>query len=210
MQLLLIRHALPHRSEPGQGSDPELSAAGRAQADRLPAALARHRITRILSSPQRRAVGTAAPLAAVRALDIDIDERLAEYDRGMSEYLPIEQLRTDRPEQWARMVAGRLPDGVDAQAFLARTAAAVTDAASAADHDETVAVVSHGGVINAVLHQILGTERILAFTVDYASVTRLLYSRSGDFRVAAVNTTEHVWDLLPRNAARPNVDGISS
>ena len=31
MQLLLVRHALPHRSEPGQGSDPDLSDEGRAQ-----------------------------------------------------------------------------------------------------------------------------------------------------------------------------------
>ena len=30
-------------------------------------------------------------------------------------------------------------------------------------------------------------------------MTRLLYSRSGQATVAAVNTTEHVWDLLPRN-----------
>lgn len=209
MQLLLIRHALPNRSEPGQGSDPELSATGRAQADRLPAALARYPVTRILSSPQRRAVGTAAPLATARDLDIHIDERLAEYDRGLAEYLPVEQLRTDRPEQWARMKAGLLPAAVDAQEFLARTAAAVADAVAAAGRTDTVAVISHGGVINAVLHQVLGTERILSFTVDYASVTRMLYSRDGSSRVAAVNTTEHVWDLLPHNVARTEIGGVN-
>ena len=35
--------------------------------------------------------------------------------------------------------------------------------------------------------------------VDYAGVTRLLSSREGNLYVAAVNGTEHVWDLLPRN-----------
>jgi probable phosphoglycerate mutase len=40
---------------------------------------------------------------------------------------------------------------------------------------------------------------LLSFPVDYASITRLLFSRSGQATVAAVNTTEHVWDLLPRN-----------
>jgi len=54
-------------------------------------------------------------------------------------------------------------------------------------------------VINALLHEILGTTRLLSFPVDYASVTRLLYSRSGQATVAGVNSTEHVWDLLPRN-----------
>ena len=58
---------------------------------------------------------------------------------------------------------------------------------------------THGGVINVLLHQILGTERLLSFHVDYASVTRLLSSRTGRLGVASVNGTEHVWDLLPRN-----------
>ena len=62
-----------------------------------------------------------------------------------------------------------------------------------------VAVFSHGGVINVLLHRILGTERLLSFHVDYASVTRLLSSRTGRLAVAGVNGTEHVWDLLPRN-----------
>lgn len=58
---------------------------------------------------------------------------------------------------------------------------------------------SHGGVINALLHEILGTARPLSFPIDYASLTRLLYSRSGQATVATVNAAEHVWDLLPRN-----------
>ncbi|MCH9733879.1 MAG: histidine phosphatase family protein, partial [Actinomycetia bacterium] len=37
-----------------------------------------------------------------------------------------------------------------------------------------------------------------SFHVDYASVTRLLSSRTGRLAVAGVNATEHVWDLLPR------------
>ncbi|HZE15584.1 MAG TPA: histidine phosphatase family protein, partial [Mycobacterium sp.] len=80
-----------------------------------------------------------------------------------------------------------------------RVGAAVDDVVSAADPEDTVAVFSHGGVINVVLHEILGTKRLLSFPIDYVSVTRLLFSRSGQATVAAVNGTEHVWDLLPRN-----------
>ena len=58
---------------------------------------------------------------------------------------------------------------------------------------------SHGGVINGLLHGILRTEKVLCVNVDYAGITRLLSSRNGDLYVAAVNGTEHVWDLLPRN-----------
>lgn len=199
MQLLLVRHALPLRSEHGEGSDPALSDAGVEQALRLPAALARFPLSRLVSSPQRRAIQTAEPVAAELGLDIDIDERFAEYDRNMHAYVPIEQIRAEQPEAWARMAEGHLPPGVDEDEFCARVAEAVGDVVAAADPDDTVAVFSHGGVINVVLHQILGTRRLLSFPVDYVSVTRLLYSRTGQAVVVATNGTEHVWDLLPRN-----------
>jgi probable phosphoglycerate mutase len=199
MQLLLVRHALPLRSNPGQGSDPDLSPEGRVQVARLPDALARFPISRLLSSPQRRAVQTAEPVAAARGLTLEIDDRFAEYDRGLPAYIPIESIRDENPQEWARLAEGHLPSTIDENAFRARVRAAVKDAAAAADHEDTVAVFSHGGVINVVLHEILGTERVLSFPIDYVSVTRLLFSRSGRATVVTVNSTEHVWDLLPRN-----------
>jgi broad specificity phosphatase PhoE len=199
VQLLLIRHALPLRSEPGQGSDPDLSEEGIEQAKRLPDALARFPITRLVSSPQRRSVQTAQPVADARGLTVDIDERLAEYDRDMAHYIPVEQIAAEFPEELARLASGHLPSSVDETAFLARINAGIADLVAASDHEDTVAVFTHGGVINGLLHTILGTEKILCVNVDYAGVTRLLSSREGNLYVAAVNGTEHVWDLLPRN-----------
>jgi probable phosphoglycerate mutase len=196
MQLLVIRHALPFRSEPGQGSDPDLSEDGIEQAKRLPDALARFPITRLVSSPQRRALQTAQPVAEALGMTIDVDERLAEYDYGLSHYTPIEEASE---EDVKRLIAGRLPGDVDQDAFIARVMAGIDDVVDAAEHDETVAVFSHGGVINAVVHTIMKTERLLCVQVDYAGVTRLLKSRRGGLGVAAINGTEHVWDLLPRN-----------
>jgi probable phosphoglycerate mutase len=199
MQLLLVRHALPHRSEPGQGSDPDLCDEGREQAARLPDALARYPITRVISSPQRRAINTAQPVAAARGLTVEIEDRFAEYDRELPVYIPIEQIRAENPQEWARMAEGHLPSTVDEDAFRARVRAAVDHVAATAEHQDTAVVVSHGGVINVVLHEILGTSRVLSFPIDYVSITRLLFSRSGRASVVAVNGTEHVWDLLPRN-----------
>src|SRR6202012_5080701 len=199
MQVLLVRHALPLRSEPGEGSDPDLSDEGRAQVQRLPDALARCPTSRVVSSPQRRAIQTAEPVATARALAVEIDDRFAEYDRALPAYIPVEQIRAEMPEEWARLAEGHLPSAVDEDAFRARVRAAVDDLVAAADADDTGAVFSHGGGINLVLHEILGTARLLSFPVDYASVTRLLYSRSGQATVAGVNAVEHVWDLLPRN-----------
>lgn len=199
MQLLLIRHALPTRTQAGEGSDPELTDDGREQARRLPDALARFPISRLVSSPQRRALQTAGPVADARQLAVDIEERLAEYDRGLSHYVPLEEVRAERPEDWARMAAGHLPEAVDTEVFASRVRGAIADIVAAADHGETVAVFSHGGVINVILHEILGTERLLSFPIDYASVTLVRYSRAGRATVGAVNSVEHVWDLLPRS-----------
>lgn len=199
MQVLLIRHALPLRSEHGEGSDPDLSDEGLAQVKRLPEALSRFPISRVVSSPQRRAIQTAEPVAAARELPVEIDDRFAEYDRALPLYIPIEQIRDENPQEWARMAQGHLPIAVDEDAFRARVRTAVEDLVAAADPEDTVAVFSHGGVINVLLHEILGTTRLLSFPIDYASLTRLLYSRSGQATVATVNSTEHVWDLLPRN-----------
>jgi broad specificity phosphatase PhoE len=202
MQVLLIRHALPLRSEHGEGSDPDLSDAGLAQVARLPEALGRFPISRVVSSPQRRATQTAEPVAAARQLPVEIDDRFAEYDRDLPLYIPVEQIRDENPQEWARMAQGHLPSAVDEDAFRARVGAAVDDLVAAADPEDTVAVFSHGGVINVLLHEILGTTRVLSFPIDYASLTRLLFSRTGQATVATVNSTEHVWDLLPRNQQR--------
>jgi broad specificity phosphatase PhoE len=199
VQVLLIRHALPLRSNPGEGSDPDLSADGIEQAKRLPDALARFPISRLVSSPQRRAVQTAQPVADALGLDIGTDDRLAEYDRDLAHYIPIEQIAAEYPEELARLASGHLPSAVDEDAFLARINDGIRDIASSGEHEDTVAVFSHGGVINGLLHSILGTQRILCVNVDYAGITRLLSSRKGGLYVASVNGTEHVWDLLPRN-----------
>jgi probable phosphoglycerate mutase len=196
VQLLLVRHALPLRSEVGQGSDPDLSADGIQQAERLPDALKRFPITRLVSSPQRRAVQTGRPVSDALGLPIEIDERLAEYDRDLPHYTPIEEASK---EDLQRLVDGHLPGAVDEDAFIARVTAGIDDVVAAAEHDETVAVFSHGGVINALVHTVMRTERLLCVQVDYAGVTRLLKSRHGDLGIASINGTEHVWDLLPRN-----------
>jgi probable phosphoglycerate mutase len=197
VQLLIIRHALPLRSEPGRGSDPDLSEEGIEQAKRLPEALARFPISRLVSSPQRRAVQTAGPVAEALGLSVDIDDRLAEYDRDLSHYTPVEEISE---EDMRRLANGELPSGVDQSTFLARVKAGVDDIVRGADREDTIALFSHGGVINAVVHDVMATERLLCVQVDYAGITRLLYSSSRDtFFVAGVNATEHVWDLLPRN-----------
>ncbi|EME15608.1 histidine phosphatase family protein [Rhodococcus triatomae] len=200
MQLLLIRHALPERlvSEAAP-ADPALTAEGHAQAARVPGALAPYPVARIVSSPQLRARQTAAPLAEARGLEIDVDKDLAEYDSELDHYIPIHEAKTAAPEAYARILAGHLPEFVDVDAFRARVLDAMGRVVADADHEDTVVVFAHGGVINIYLQHLLGLERPLTFPIEYTSISRILFSRNGKSRPASVNETGHVRDLLPRH-----------
>ncbi|MGK8554557.1 histidine phosphatase family protein [Nocardia gipuzkoensis] len=202
MQLILVRHAQPIRISNSAGpADPELAPVGLEQAERVPAALGHHRISRVVSSPQRRARETAAPTAAKLGLDVEIVDDLAEYDRDLPAYIPIEDAKVEFRDAYERIKAGDFPLQVDGDAFKTRVRAAVADVVAAAEPEDTVIVFAHGGVINVTLQDILGLARPLTFPIDYCSITRILFSRSGRRTAATVNENGHVWDLLPRNLA---------
>lgn len=197
MQLVLVRHALPRRSE--SSADPDLDELGVEQSRRVPDALARFPVSRVVSSSQQRAIRTAQPLAERLGLEITTDDRLTEYDRDFGGYVPIEAAKTEFRDAYDRIKAGHLPEQVDEQAFRRRVLAGVADIVSAAAHSDTVVLFAHGGVVNMLLQDILQTPKVLGFPIDYCSVTRVLFSRSGARSVSSVNETAHVGDLLPRN-----------
>jgi broad specificity phosphatase PhoE len=197
MQLVLVRHALPRRSE--SSADPDLDELGVEQSRRVPDALARFTVSRVVSSSQQRAIRTAEPLAERLGLEITTDDRLTEYDRDFGGYVPIEAAKTEFRDAYDRIKAGHLPEQVDEQAFRQRVLAGVADIVSAAAHSDTVVLFAHGGVVNMLLQDILQTPKVLGCPIDDGSVTRVLFSRSGARSVSSVNETAHVWDLLPRN-----------
>ncbi|KAF0966056.1 histidine phosphatase family protein [Rhodococcus sp. T7] len=199
MQLLLIRHALPELvTTSGVRADPALTEEGHAQAKRLPAALAPYRIARIVSSPQRRALETAAPVAEALNLPVTEYVGLAEYDYDLDHYIPFHEAEARAPEAYARIRAGQLPKSVDPAAFRTRVFDSLGRIVEESGHEDTVAVFAHGGVINVFLQELLGLDRPLVFPIEYVSVTRVLVSRSGERRVASVNETGHVRDMLRR------------
>ncbi|PXX62996.1 putative phosphoglycerate mutase [Nocardia tenerifensis] len=200
MQLILVRHAQPVRITNSAGpADPELAPIGREQAERVPAALSQHRIVRVVSSPQRRARETAAPTAAKLGAAVDIIDDLAEYDRDLPAYIPIEDAKVEFRAVYEQIKAGHLPHQIDGKAFRSRVLDAVTEIAAATDPADTVLAFTHGGVVNVLLQEILGLERPLTFPIDYCSITRILFSRTGRRTAATINENGHVWDLLPRN-----------
>ena len=96
----LIRHAASTAS-PGLAvgaTDPVLSDHGREQARSLAAAMASRPLVRILSSDRRRAVDTAAIVAATHRLDVEPTGALREIDFGAWEGRSLSDLWTEEPD----------------------------------------------------------------------------------------------------------------
>jgi probable phosphoglycerate mutase len=152
--LLLIRHGetawnAEHRI---QGHlDIPLSATGIRQAASLGERLAAETITAVYSSELARAWLTAVPFAARLGLDINPDSRLRERSFGVFEGLTADEIAARHPEGFRlwrmRDPAWAMDDGESGQQLIDRVLSALHDIASR-HRGETVAVVTHGGVLD--------------------------------------------------------------
>jgi len=194
MELLLIRHALPERVELESGAaDPPLSAAGHDQSKHLADYLEHERLDAIYASPLRRAVQTARPLAEAHACSVTLVADVAEWDRNSSEYVPIEVLKATNDPRWQAMVAGEWgSEDETAEQFNARVISAL-EGLIAAHSGHRIAVVCHGGVINAYLAHVLGVpDGQPFFYPNYTSIHRVAAARSGERSIVTINETSHL------------------
>jgi probable phosphoglycerate mutase len=189
MRLVLVRHG---RSQEGV-RDPSLDDAGRREAQAVAAWLAREGVTRIVSSPLRRARETAKPLAARVGIDVDVIEGWAEADRHRNDYRSVETLRRESDSEWRRFLADPVAYmGMDPRTFRAGVLAALRSTIEAGPPDARVAVFTHGLPINVALAQALGLERLVHFAPTYGSITRVHASDAESVRVVSINETGHL------------------
>jgi len=195
MDLLWVRHAEPERIESGSGvpANPGLTDRGRLQARRLADWLRHEHVDVVVSSPQRRAVETAEPVAAAHGLTVVIDDGLVEYDVQADHYIPVEELRATGDPRWHDMLAGRWESfgGETPDQFRARVGAAA-DAIVGANRGKRVVAVCHGGVINTALALVLGIDRHLWFDPHYTSLSRVVASSTGVRSIVSLNERAHL------------------
>jgi broad specificity phosphatase PhoE len=143
----LLRHGEVHNPQGilyGRASGFHLSERGLAMADRVAERVGDRDITRIVSSPLERAQQTAAPLAAVRGLEVDIDERLIESDNFFAgKPFSVRNGLLLNPAAWPRLWNPFTPSWGEPYTHLAaRMWAAVEDARDTVPGHEAV-LVSH-------------------------------------------------------------------
>jgi broad specificity phosphatase PhoE len=186
VNLLLIRHAEPD-TEHGPRPDPPLSALGRAQGEALAAWLAGEPLAAVYTSPLLRARETAGFLST-GAVTVD---GLTEIG-GAGEYVAVDVMQRNGDPRYAALISGDLAIyGMDVTTFRAAVVEAV-DGIVEKHPGETVAVVSHAGVINAYLGVHLGIEtRLIWSKLGYASVTRVIANRAGARTISTLNEHAH-------------------
>jgi len=194
VELLLIRHALPMRVEGAAGpADPPLAELGHQQSRALVDWLAPEPLDALHVSPMVRARETAVPLAAARGLEPVVTEGVAEFDKDADSYVPMEELKAAGDPRWQEIVdGGYFGDGDLTPEQFQSTVVEAVEGIIAANAGATVAVVCHGGVINAYVAHVLGIDDLLFFEPGYTSVNRIRASRRGHRMVVSLNETAHL------------------
>ena len=145
--ILLIRHGLPHEGHPVHPGDPPLHPAGMRHARRLATRLQREGVDCIVSSPQRRAMDTAQPLARLLGIAPTIYDGLAEVDHGTDRYRSVETMQAEDAKRFSEFMAsparffGKDPDQFR-QGVLGAFEAAMREASG-----KRIAIFAHGMTI---------------------------------------------------------------
>ena len=199
--ILLVRHGQsgaatledPFDLVDGQG-DPELSEEGRRQALRLDERLSNEPIDAIYVTNMRRTAETAAPLARrlklTPGLEKDLREvHLGEWEGGLFRIKAAEPdplyLELLRQQDW-----GVIPGAESGDQLNSRIQVAMKRIVRA-HPDQTVMIVSHGGVISQILSQVTASRAFAFNSVDNASISHIV-AEGKQLILRRFNDTSHL------------------
>lgn len=196
---LLVRHGLTDavgRVMAGWQPGWHLNARGRRQAETLAEKMRRFPIRAVYTSPLERAVETAETIATMHGLTPQRLEEIGEIRIGEWEGLTLDQL--DRREDWKRFNAYRsgvrCPGGelmIETQTRMVREMERLREL----HPKDTVAVVSHGDPLRALVMHYLGMPLDLVHRLEiYPGSLSVVEAGDQGARVLGVNGTG---DALP-------------
>lgn len=200
---VLLRHGetalTPQKRFSGSGgTDPELSAVGRGQAEHAADAFAaRGTVQEIVSSPLRRCRETAGVVAARLGLEVRIEDGLRETDFGAWEGLTFGEVRERYGadlDAWLASAKAAPTGGGESFAEVARRVAATRDRLVTRYAGRTVLVVTHVTPIKTLVRLALGAppESLFRMELSAASVSAVAYYADGNASVRLLNDTSHL------------------
>ncbi len=203
--IVLVRHGQTAANANGlfQGrTDLELSRLGIAQAD----ALASHFATtidrgvslRILSSPLKRALATALPIASALGIELAVEPALTELDYGDWDGRPLSEVTSEQWSKW-RTDPRFVPPG--GESLVDVRSRVETWLASAMSFDGVLIAVTHMSPIKAAACSALAISDAATWRMrlDLASVTRLS-KRDGEVMLSSFNETPAAYVDMPNLA----------
>jgi alpha-ribazole phosphatase len=176
MNLHLIRHTslkIPSGVCYGQ-SDVDVSLDFDMEREILAKKLAHIQFDSVYASPLQRCIKLAQ---ALNLGQIQTDERLKELHFGDWEMQAWDSIPRDVFDIWANDYANLPPpNGENFLQLQARSKAFVKEVSSHS-HGKNIAVVTHGGVIRAILAEVLNMplKGLFRIVIDHASVTHISY-----------------------------------
>ncbi|MCB5182759.1 histidine phosphatase family protein, partial [Streptomyces antimicrobicus] len=200
---VLLRHGetalTPQKRFSGSGgADPELSPAGRRQADAVAAALAaRGTVQTVISSPLRRCRETAQAVADRLGLPVTVDEGLRETDFGAWEGLTFAEVKERYPadlDAWLASPKAAPTGGGESFATVTRRVAAARDRLLTAHRGRTVLLVTHVTPVKTLVRLALGAppESLFRMELSAASLSAVAYYADGNASLRLLNDTSHL------------------
>ena len=161
--ILLVRHGRTDWNDAHrfQGrTDVPLNATGLAQAEKVAARLAPWPVDVVYTSPMTRARETAAAIAVPHGKTPVVLDNLTEVNFGAWEGLFFEAIREqnkERLQEWLQNPFFRMPEGAETWDAIRARAEDVKETLLRSPH-ERVIMVSHGGILRALLVVFLGLD----------------------------------------------------
>jgi probable phosphoglycerate mutase len=204
VRILLARHGETEFNVEGrwQGqSDSPLTDRGRAQARELARALADAPIAAVYSSDLGRAANTAAEVAAVHQLEVVADLRLREINTGEWTGKGRAEIEASWPgglKTWASTPSRYLLPGGESLAAAQARALAFFAERMPSHVGETVVVISHGAVGQAVLVDAMGLsvdDLWLKERVDNCQISRLEWTAERGLELIELADVRHLEEV---------------
>lgn len=196
MKLLVIRHGESEADlldvHEGRADFP-LTERGHRQAEAMADYVAENfDISKIYASTLTRAKQTAQHLSDKISIPIIFDENLMEFNNGLLAGLPRAVVREKYPEV-PNLSIDKAVYGQESQVeFRQRAENALSRILSEAEQDETIAVVSHGGMINQLYRSLFEMPVGCKFFFNTADTGIHIWSVSDtERRVVKANFDEH-------------------